>query len=123
MRTTGTTKASSTTTAPVRKATWSSSEGNLALRDHADNGEDVHLFDQEPEGLRYRGQMVVAGWNWKDDLPDKNHNPRRAIVFDLVALDEQLCARCRGAVAVDRDECRAHVATTVRRKGRSRRLG
>jgi hypothetical protein len=31
--------------------------GNLALRDHAGNGEDVHLFEQEPEGLRYHGQM------------------------------------------------------------------
>ena len=24
--------------------------GNLALRDHAENGEDVHLFEQEPDG-------------------------------------------------------------------------
>jgi 5-methylcytosine-specific restriction protein A len=66
--------------------------GNLALRDHAENGEDVHVFDQEPDGLRYRGQMVVADWNWKDDVPDRNGNPRRAIVFDLIALDDDLAA-------------------------------
>ncbi len=30
--------------------------GNLALRDHAENGEDIHLFEQEPGGLRYQGQ-------------------------------------------------------------------
>jgi 5-methylcytosine-specific restriction protein A len=66
--------------------------GNLALRDHAANGEDVHLFEQEPEGLRYYGQMVGAGWNWQDDVPDRNRNLRRAIVFDLVALDDELAA-------------------------------
>jgi hypothetical protein len=31
--------------------------GNRALRDHADAGEDVHLFEQETGGLRYFGQM------------------------------------------------------------------
>jgi len=66
--------------------------GNLALRDHATTGEDVHLFEQEPEGLRYHGQMVVAGWNWQEDVPDRNGNLRRAIVFDLVALDNELAA-------------------------------
>jgi len=66
--------------------------GNLALRDHAETGEDVHLFEQEPEGLRYYGQMVVAGWNWQDDVPDRTRNPRRAIVFDPVALDDELAA-------------------------------
>lgn len=66
--------------------------GNLALRDHAENGEDVHLFEQEAAGLRYKGQYVVAGWTWQDDVPDRNGNPRRAIVFDLVALDDELGA-------------------------------
>ena len=64
--------------------------GNLALRDHAENGEDVHLFEQEAGGLRYVGQVVVAGWNWQDDVPDRNKNLRRAIVFDLVAFDDEL---------------------------------
>jgi 5-methylcytosine-specific restriction protein A len=66
--------------------------GNRALRNHAENGEDVHLFEQEPDGLRYFGQVVVAGWNWVDDVPDRNGSPRRAIVFALVALDEELGA-------------------------------
>ena len=64
--------------------------GNLALRDHAENGEDVHLFEQEPAGLRYVGQVVVAGWNWQVNVPDRNKSRRRAIVFDLVALDVEL---------------------------------
>jgi 5-methylcytosine-specific restriction protein A len=66
--------------------------GNRALRDQAENGEDVHLFEQEREGLRYFGQVVVAGWNWVDDVPDRKGNRRRAIVFDLVALDDELGA-------------------------------
>jgi 5-methylcytosine-specific restriction protein A len=64
--------------------------GNLALRDHAQNGEDVHVFEQEPAGIRYVGQFVSAGWNWRDDVPDRNNNLRRAIVFDLVPLDDEL---------------------------------
>lgn len=64
--------------------------GNLALRDHAENGEDVHLFEQDSSGLRYLGQFVCAGWDWRDDVPDRNDNLRRAIVFDLVALDDEL---------------------------------
>jgi hypothetical protein len=35
--------------------------GYLALRGHTENGEDVHVFAREPAGLRYVGQMVVAG--------------------------------------------------------------
>jgi 5-methylcytosine-specific restriction protein A len=54
--------------------------GNLALRDHALNGEDLHLFEQEPSGLRYVGQVVGAGYDEIDDVPDRNGDPRRAIV-------------------------------------------
>lgn len=45
--------------------------GNLALRDHAHNGEDVHLFEQEPSALRYVGQMVGAGYDEVEDVPDR----------------------------------------------------
>jgi 5-methylcytosine-specific restriction enzyme A len=61
--------------------------GNRALRDHVDDGEDVHLFEQEPTGLRYVGQVTVAGYYERDNVPDVNGNPRLAIVFELVALD------------------------------------
>jgi len=37
-------------------------------------------------------QFVSAGWNWRNDIPDVNGNPRRAIIFDLVALDDELAA-------------------------------
>lgn len=44
--------------------------GNLAIRDHAENGEDVHLFEQVSDGLRYEGQMVCAGYYERDDVPE-----------------------------------------------------
>jgi 5-methylcytosine-specific restriction protein A len=62
--------------------------GNLALRDHAMNGEDVHLFEQEPSGLRYVGQMVGAGYDEVDEVPDRNDDPRRAIVFRLIPIED-----------------------------------
>jgi 5-methylcytosine-specific restriction protein A len=52
--------------------------GNLALRDHAENGEDVHVFEQvQPSGLRYVGQFVGAGYYERDDVPDQNGDLRR----------------------------------------------
>jgi 5-methylcytosine-specific restriction enzyme A len=64
--------------------------GNRALRDHAEAGEDVHLFEQLDEGLRYRGQVVVAGSYDQEGVPDRNGDPRRAIVFQLVALGDAI---------------------------------
>jgi 5-methylcytosine-specific restriction protein A len=64
--------------------------GNVALRDHADNGEDIHLFEQVlPSGLRYLGQFVCVGFYERDDVPDRNGALRRAIVFELVALEDE----------------------------------
>ena len=49
--------------------------GNLALRDHSENGEEVHLFEQVSGGLRYDGQMVCAGYYERDDVADRNGRP------------------------------------------------
>jgi 5-methylcytosine-specific restriction protein A len=63
--------------------------GNLALRDHSENGEDVHLFEQvQPSGLRYVGQVVCAGYYERDDVPDRNGDLRHALVFELVPIEE-----------------------------------
>ena len=66
--------------------------GNVALRDHTEAGEDVHLFEQVAGGLRYVGQFVCAGYDERENVPDRNGDARRAIVFELVALDDQLAA-------------------------------
>lgn len=64
-------------------------KANLAVRDHSNNGEDVHLFEEVPEKsgyLRYRGQVVCTGYEWRD-APDRGKNMRRAILFELVPLE------------------------------------
>lgn len=70
-------------------------KGNLALRDHASNGEDVHLFEEVPSKmgyLRYRGQMVCTGFDLVD-APDTQKNMRKAILFELVPLEAFLTTR------------------------------
>lgn len=60
--------------------------GNRALRDRHKNGEDVYLFEEAGPGmLRYRGQLVCAGYYEQDDVPDVRGKLRRAIVFLLGA--------------------------------------
>jgi 5-methylcytosine-specific restriction protein A len=97
--------------------------GNRALRDHAGNGEDVHLFEDDPGGLRYYGQMVVAGWDWKDDVPDMNGDLRRAIVFDLVALDDDLAAPTTAEEALPAGDARWTMPLDDLRTRSARTLG
>jgi 5-methylcytosine-specific restriction enzyme A len=63
--------------------------GNRAVRDHAQDGRDLHLFEKVPPAhLRYRGQYVCAGYNEVSDVPDADGNPRPAIAFRLVPLEQ-----------------------------------
>lgn len=59
--------------------------GNRAIRDHAETGRDLLLFEQERKGyVRYRGAYSCAGYELKDGVPDVMGKTRRAIVFQLV---------------------------------------
>lgn len=61
--------------------------GNLAIRDHARNGEDLHLFQYvSSDSVQYVGQMVYAGHKLAGGVPDRNGNSRTAIVFYLVPM-------------------------------------
>ena len=63
--------------------------GNAAIRDHAANGKDLHLFEKvAPAHLRYQGQMVCASYDLTPDSPDTAGDPRTAIVFRLVSLSD-----------------------------------
>jgi 5-methylcytosine-specific restriction protein A len=72
--------------------------GNRAVRDHALNGRDLHLFEKVPPAhLRYRGQFLCAGYETVPDVPDANGSLRSAIAFQLVPAvgdntDEQTAA-------------------------------
>lgn len=59
--------------------------GNLAIRDHAVNGRDLHLFESQGkgEGYRYLGRFDCAGWEFGRG-PDSTGQDRRTIVFHLV---------------------------------------
>jgi DNA modification methylase len=61
--------------------------GNLAVRDHVENGKDIHLFEYVRRGyVRYVGQMVCTGFHERRG-PDRNGDDRRVIVFELAPLD------------------------------------
>jgi len=59
------------------------SRGNKAIRDHVVNDEELHLFESAGPGcVRYKGQMVCTGYEWKK-APDSTGQTRKAIVFHL----------------------------------------
>jgi 5-methylcytosine-specific restriction protein A len=62
------------------------SRGNKAVRDHAENGKDLLLFQKTNLGLRFLGQYVVEQIVERI-APDTEENMRRAIVFNLRSLE------------------------------------
>jgi 5-methylcytosine-specific restriction protein A len=57
--------------------------GNSAIRDHQVRQRSLHLFEDVGGGmLRYISQAEYAGHHI-ETAPDKNENPRKAIVFEL----------------------------------------
>jgi 5-methylcytosine-specific restriction enzyme A len=67
--------------------------GNLAIRDHPANGEDLLLFQTLGDGnVRFLGEFVCAGYDL-ETAPDGTGAMRQAIVFNLVPasdLDEDI---------------------------------
>jgi 5-methylcytosine-specific restriction protein A len=65
--------------------------GNAAIRDHAVDGRDLHLFESQGkgEGYRYVGLFDCAGWEFRRG-PDTAGHDRQVIVFHLVREAETL---------------------------------
>jgi 5-methylcytosine-specific restriction enzyme A len=62
--------------------------GNLAIRDHAANGRDLHVFESVGrEGNRYVGRFDCVGWEYRRG-PDTAGQDRRVIVFHLLPEEE-----------------------------------
>ena len=60
--------------------------GNAAIRDHIDQGRDLHLFKilAAPRShVEYVGPFFAAGWEYRS-APDRAGTMRRGIVFHLV---------------------------------------
>jgi hypothetical protein len=62
--------------------------GNAAIRDHEQNGKELHLFEGRGDGwVTYRGQVRCASAEVVPETPDVKGNPRDAIVFRLVPTE------------------------------------
>jgi 5-methylcytosine-specific restriction protein A len=62
--------------------------GNRAVRDHAANGKDIHLFtDAGGVYVRYMGQIVCVGHH-EQRGPDVDGNERQIIIFELVTFGD-----------------------------------
>ena len=63
--------------------------GNQAIRDHAANGKDLHLFRSlgKGQGYRYEGRFACSSWGYREGV-DVNGDERRAIVFHLIQPEE-----------------------------------
>jgi 5-methylcytosine-specific restriction protein A len=60
--------------------------GNRAIRDHADEGKDLHLFEYVRKGhAQYLGQMVCTGFHERQ-APDIQGAQRKVIVFELTPV-------------------------------------
>ncbi len=59
--------------------------GNRAVRDHAEEGRDLHLFENlgKERGYRYVGRFACSTWEFRKGV-DINGDERRVIVFHLI---------------------------------------
>ncbi len=61
--------------------------GNRAIRDHIQNGKELHLFKSDESGkIQYIDNMVYVGHEIVR-RPDVDNNMRNAIVFHLIPID------------------------------------
>jgi 5-methylcytosine-specific restriction protein A len=91
--------------------------GNKKVRDHAQNGKDIHLFEYVDRGrVRYIGQMVCSGYRERK-APDRDGNIRRIIVFELIPIEAFRDQAKKDNIFEDRlwqvplDELRIHAYT------------
>lgn len=64
--------------------------GNRAIRDHAIEGNDLHLFQAlgKGAGYRYLGRFACSSWEYRQGV-DVNEDKRRTIVFHLVQHEDE----------------------------------
>jgi 5-methylcytosine-specific restriction protein A len=74
---------------------------NERVRDHAEDGCELHLFEDMDNGfLRYVDEMVLAGWRHQENVPGKDGIPRRAIVFFLSPVNAESLAEPPAAISM-----------------------
>jgi 5-methylcytosine-specific restriction protein A len=71
-----------------RKGDMVFTKGNKAIRDHAADGRELHLFENVRKGmLIYKGEMVCSGFEYVEGSLDADGVPRRAIAFLLTRIE------------------------------------
>jgi 5-methylcytosine-specific restriction protein A len=61
--------------------------GNKAIRDHLEDGKELHLFENRTKGyVEYVGQMVFTGYHYEQGT-DTDGNARQMIVFELKPVE------------------------------------
>jgi 5-methylcytosine-specific restriction enzyme A len=90
--------------------------GNKAIRDHLEDGRELHLFENNDEAwsVTYLGQFECVDW-FEEQLPDTDGNRRKAIRFKLepVANDVEFTTSDLDAVETDELYERAKGAATA----------
>ena len=96
--------------------------GNRAIRDHAENGKTLLLFESLGKGreTQYVGEFTCASWEERRG-PDVNGDDRKVIVFHLVRVDEFTPADFTAEPDLDINALRkqAYESATSPSKGRS----
>ena len=89
--------------------------GNRAIRDHAVDGKDLHLFEHQAKGLvRYIDQMVSAGHRLLQG-PDADGNERQLITFELMRF-RAIDRRTPSTTGVISDQAWRQPLTALRRR-------
>lgn len=100
--------------------------GNRAIRDHIQDGKDLHLFNYTERGhVCYVGQMVCTGYQERRG-PDVEGSIRRVIVFELTPIEdflldkshwqtEQATMEARGLWSTPIDELRRRATAAAAR--------
>jgi 5-methylcytosine-specific restriction protein A len=72
-----------------RKGDMTFTAGNLAIREHGEQGEELHLFEKvRSRYVRYVGQYDYAGHEIRPNVRDQLGELRTAIVFRLVPHEQ-----------------------------------
>lgn len=76
--------------------------GNRAIRDHREDGRELHLFESNDEAwsITYVGQFECAGW-FTRRLEDTTDTEREAICFELEPVDDTVAIEADALEALD----------------------
>ncbi len=97
--------------------------GNLAIRDHAANGKELHLFEAlgKGKGYRYAGEHACSTWEYRQGV-DREGALRQVIVFHLIpaqaTVDNETAPIASSNESIDKLRESAYKAATAAAEGK-----